>query len=267
MPEKIVTKGLVLRQTQTKEADKILTVLTAEHGKLAVVARGARRKNSKIAAASELLAFSELVLYEQRGWLMLSEGSTIELWRNVRQDVELLSLASYFAELTEAVTGEEPAGELLSLLLNALYALDTRFKPPELVKAAFELKLLSLSGYEPLVADCAVCGKTAPEEPLFDAQQGVVLCRRCAGVAARGLLPLDPGSLAAMRHVVGSEQKRMLSFTLNGETERRFSRVCETFARVQLDRDFRTLDFYKSLRVPPEHFPGNGQNSTTNSNI
>ena len=70
MPEKIVTKGLVLRQTQTKEADKILTVLTAEHGKLAVVARGARRKNSKIAAASELLAFSELVLYEQRGWLM-----------------------------------------------------------------------------------------------------------------------------------------------------------------------------------------------------
>ena len=191
MPEKIVTKGLVLRQTQTKEADKILTVLTAEHGKLAVVARGARRKNSKIAAASELLAFSELVLYEQRGWLMLSEGSTIELWRNVRQDVELLSLASYFAELTEAVTGEEPAREILSLLLNALYALDTLGKPPELVKAAFELKLLSLSGYEPLLSGCAVCGKTAPEEPLFDAEQGVVLCRACAGAAARSMLPLE----------------------------------------------------------------------------
>ena len=164
MPGKIVTKGLVLRETQTKEADKILTVLTAEHGKLAVVARGARRKNSKIAAASELLAFSELVLYEQRGWMMLDEASTLSLWDNVRRDVELLSLASYFAEMTEAVTGEEPAEESLSLLLNALYALDTLHKPPELVKAAFELKLLSLSGYEPLVADCAVCGKTAPEE-------------------------------------------------------------------------------------------------------
>ena len=252
MPEKIVTKGLVLRQTQTKEADKILTVLTAEHGKLAVVARGARRKNSKIAAASELLAFSELVLYEQRGWLILSEGATIELWRNIRQDVELLSLASYFAELTEAVTGEEPAGEHLSLLLNALYALDTRFKPPELVKAAFELKLLSLSGYEPLVADCAVCGKTAPEEPVFDAEQGVVLCRTCAGVAAGRMLPLDAGSLAAMRHVIGAEKKRMLSFALNGGTMQRFARACETFARVQLDREFRTLDFYKSLRLPPD---------------
>ena len=93
---------------------------------------------------------------------------------------------------------------------------------------------------------------TAPEEPMFDAAQGVVLCRKCAGIAAGGLLPLDPGSLAAMRHVIGAEKKRMLSFSLNGETRKRFARACETFARVQLDRDFRTLDFYKSLRLPPD---------------
>lgn len=259
MPDKIVTKGIVLRETQTKEADKILTVLTAEQGKIAVVARGARRKNSKIAAASELLAYSELVLYEQRGWMMLDEASTLELWDNVRRDVEFLSLASYFAEMTEAVTGEEDAGEVLSLLLNALYALNTLGKPPELVKAAFELKLLSLSGYEPLVADCAVCGKTAPTEPLFDASEGVVLCKTCAGSAARSLLPLDAGALAAMRHVVGAPPKRMLSFALNGETRKRFADACEVFARVQLDRDFRTLDFYKSIRVPPAISGENGE--------
>ena len=251
MSEKIVTKGIVLRETQTKEADKILTVLTAERGRITVIARGARRKNSPLAASSELLAFSELVLYEQRGWLMLSEGSTIELWNGVRRDVELLSLASYFAEMTEAVTGEgEPAGEVLALLLNALYALDTLEKPKELVKAAFELKLLSLAGYEPLASACAVCGATAPKEPIFDAAQGVVLCRACAGAAARGLLPLDPGSLAAFRHVLGAERGRMLSFRLGGETLARFTRACETFARVQLERDFRTLDFYKSLCKP-----------------
>ncbi len=252
MAERLVTKGVVLRETQTKEADKILTVLTAEHGRLAVVARGARRKNSKIAAASELLAYSELVLYEQRGWQILDEASTLELWGHVRQDVVLLSLASYFAEMTEAVTSEgERADEVLALLLNTLYALDTMDKPPEQVKAAFELRLLSLAGYEPLLADCAVCGRTAPEKPMLDAEQGVVLCRSCAGSAARGLLPLDPGSLAAMRHVVGVERKRMLSFALRGETLTRFARACETFARVQLDRDFRTLDFYKSLCMQP----------------
>ncbi len=251
MPEKIVTKGLVLRETVTKETDKILTVLTAEHGRLSVIARGARRKNSRIAAASELLAYSELVLYERRGWYLLDEASTVALWDSVRRDVALLSLASYFAEMTEAVTAEEvPAPETLSLLLNALYALSETDKPPELVKASFELKLMALSGYEPLVSECAVCGRSAPEEPMLDPSEGVVLCRSCAGAAARKLLPLDDGALAAMRHVLGAERKRMLSFSLGGDSLRRFARAGELFARCQLDRDFRTLDFYKSLTLP-----------------
>ena len=251
MPEKIVTKGVVLRETQTKETDKILTVLTAEHGRLAVVARGARRRNSRIAAASELLAFSELVMHEQHGWWLLDEASTLALWENIRRDVELLSLASYFAELTEAATGEgERAEETLALLLGALYALDVLPKPPELVKAAFELRLLALAGYEPQVSHCAACGETAPEEPLFDAREGVVVCRHCARAAADALLPLDAGSLAAMRYVLGAARKRLLSFALDGEPRLRFTRACEVFARVQLEREFRTLDFYKSLRLP-----------------
>lgn len=250
MADKQVIRGIVLRETKTKEADKILTVLTAELGRLTVVARGARRKNSAIAAASQLLAYSELILREQHGWWLLDEASTLELWRQIRQDVELLSLASYFAEMTDAVTGESmPAEEILALLLNALYALNRLDKPREQVKAAFELKLLSLSGYEPLVDGCAVCGTATPKEPLFDAAQGVVLCAGCAGAGARELLPLDPGALAAMRHVIGSERKRMLSFRLTGETLRRFSRACEIFSLRQLERKFRTLDFYKSIQA------------------
>lgn len=249
MAERLVTQGVVLRETQTKEADKILTVLTAESGKLAVVARGARRKSSKIAAASQLFAFSEMVLYEKRGWYMLDEASTIMLFDGLRRDVELLALSAYFAEMTETVASEgEGADELLALLLNALYALDTLQKPQALVKAAFELKLTALAGYEPLLMECAVCGKGAPVDPVFDAAEGVVTCRDCAGAAEGQMLPLDPQSLAAMRHVITSPRKRMLSFMIRGESLRRFSHACETFARVQLDRSFRTLDYYKSIR-------------------
>ena len=247
MPEKIVTRGIVLRETQTKEADKILTVLTEHQGKMALVARGVRRRGSKIAAASQLLTYSELVMHEMHGWYLLDEASTIELFDGVRQDVELLSLGSYFAEMTEAVCAEGiGAGEILPLLLNSLYALGTLKKPPALVKAAFELRLLAAAGYEPLVYSCALCGRETPVEPVFDAAQGVVLCRSCAG-SAPDLLPLDPGSLAAMRHVLGSGQKRMLSFSLTGKTLARFARACETFGLVQLERGFRTLDFYKSI--------------------
>ena len=249
MSEKLVVKGIVLRVTPTKEADYILTLLTDALGKVAVVARGARRKSSRIAAGCELLAFSELTLYQRGNWYYLDEASTISLFAGLRQDIELLSLASYFAEMTEYVTAEdEPAPEILSLLLNSLYALDTLDKPQSIVKAAFELKLLALSGYEPLLDGCAVCGTHNPKEPVFDAQQGVLLCRECAAHSGAGLLPLDAGSFAAMRHVLFAEPKRMLSFSLSGETEQRFAAACEVFAQVQLDRRFKTLDFYKSIK-------------------
>ena len=228
MSEKLVTKGIVLRATATKEADYILNILTDSLGRIAVVARGARRKGSRIAAGSELLAFSELVLYQRGNWYYLDEASTISLFDGIRQDIELLSLASYFAEMTEC---------------------DTLQKPQSIVKAAFELKLLALSGYEPLLDGCAVCGTHNPKEPVFDAQQGVLLCKECADHGGGGLLPLDAGSFAAMRHVLFSEPKRMLSFSLSGETEKRFAAACEVFAQVQLDRRFKTLDFYKSMKI------------------
>ena len=202
---------------------------------------------SKLAAACQHLAFSELVLYRRGSWHYLDEASTIALFDGLRADLEKLSLASYFAEMAEAVTSEDlPSGEVLSLLLNSLYALDTLDRPNELVRAAFELRLLALSGYEPLLDDCAMCGRADPVEPVFDAAQGVVLCKKCAGPA--GGLPLDAGALAAMRHIVGAPSKRLLSFTLEPASLARLSVACETFAAAQLDRRFRTLDFYKSIR-------------------
>lgn len=248
MPERLVTRGIVLRATETKEADYVLTVLTAERGKLAVIARGARRRTSRLAAVCQHLAFSELVLYRRGDWYMLDEGSTLALFAGLRADLEKLALASYFSELTEAVAAEElPAPDLLSLLLNALYALDTLEKPPTLVRAAFELRLLALSGYEPLLGECAVCGESEPAEPVFDAAQGVLLCRKCAGLA--GGAPLDAGSLAAMRHIIAAPMKRLLAFTLTPPSDARLGDACEAFTAAQLDRRFKTLDFYKSIQL------------------
>ena len=127
--EKTVVKGIVLRAVDTKESDKILTVLTPG-GKVPVVAKGARSRKSRVTACTQLLAYSELTLSESHGWQYLSEGNTIELFEGVRRDIELLSLASYFAELTEAAALEDvESGAILSLLLNALYALGNLKRP------------------------------------------------------------------------------------------------------------------------------------------
>ncbi|MFQ7794246.1 MAG: DNA repair protein RecO [Evtepia gabavorous] len=130
---RLTTQGIVLRETNYKEADKILTVLTRDWGKRTVKARGCRRKNSKLTAASQLLVYSELTLSERGEFTTLTEADPLEQFWSVRQDLETLALASYFAEVAEASAQEgETCPELLSLLLNCLYALDTLKRAPGL---------------------------------------------------------------------------------------------------------------------------------------
>lgn len=116
--------ALVLREVKFKEADKMLTVLTQEEGKLSVRARGALRKSCRFAAASQHLVYSEMTLFFNKGRYTLVEASVIEDFSALRADFNALALASYFAELLEAVSDEDsPNPEVLRLGLNALYAL------------------------------------------------------------------------------------------------------------------------------------------------
>ena len=187
----IVTKGIVLRETETKEADKILTLLTDSCGKISVIARGVRRKGCKYAACAQPLAYSEWTLYQKGDWYYANEGATIELFNGLRSDLDAMALGFYLAELTEAVTVEDtPSVEILRHLLNGLYALSALHKPARLVKAAFEMKLLSLAGYEPLADGCAYCGCGEPEQPLLDVVQGVLRCRQCGAKESALSMPL-----------------------------------------------------------------------------
>lgn len=245
--ERTVVKGIVLRAVDTKESDRILTLLTAQ-GKLPVVAKGARSRRSRVTACTQLLAYGELTLSESRGWQYLTEGSTIELFQGVRGDIGLLSLASYFAELTEAVAQENTeSGEVLSLLLNALYALGTLKRPEKLVKAAFELRLMGAAGFEPLTDACACCGVPDPAEPLLDTAGGVIRCRQC-GRGEHGLsMPLSPASLTAMRWVLRQEVRHLCDFRLPDRDLALLADAAEAYVHTVLERGFRTLDFYKSL--------------------
>lgn len=247
-----VTRGIVLRETETREADKILTLLTPDHGKLSVIARGARRRTCRFAACAQALAWSEWTLFRKGDWYYANEGATLELFDGLRRDLSRLALACYFAELTEAVTAEgEPAPALTAHLLNGLYALDTLHKPEPLVKAAFEFRLLCLAGYEPLADACADCGRPDPENAMLDVVQGVVRCGSC-GAGERGLsMPLGAEALSALRYILYGDPRRLYSFRLEGAALARLSGAAEAFAAAQLERGFRTLDFYKSLQ-PPE---------------
>lgn len=244
---KTVTHGLVLRETQTKETDKILTVLTPDMGKLSVIARGARRKNSRLAAACQLFAWSEMTLYRRGNWYYLDAAEPVELFAALQTDFVRLSLAAYLCELTDFAAQEEtPAPELCRLLLNALYALSVLGKDLALVKPAFTFRLLALLGFEPMADGCAVCGAERPEQPMLHVVQGLLHCRKCripGGIS----MPLTDACLPALQHILWGSDKKLYGFSLSPADLQVLDKAAEAFAAAQLERSFRTLDYYKSI--------------------
>lgn len=247
----MTTKALILREVDYKESDKILTLLTQQGGKVTASARGCRKKGSAMAAGCQLLAWSELVLYEYQDRWQVKEAAVEREFRGVRADLDKLALGCYFAELTELLSVEDiPSPELLSLTLNCLHALDKLSTPLPQVKGAFEWKAMCLAGYEPLLDGCAVCGREEPEEPRFHLREGVLHCAGCRDQVGEGIsLPVSGQCLSALRHVAYGDPKRLLSFSLSPEGLEQFAGITESYLLTQLERGFRTLDFYKEMTL------------------
>ena len=243
------TAGIILRETAYKDSSKILTVLTSTHGKLTVSARGALRKNSKLAAVTQFLAYSEMTLFSSRGRWTLNEARSVQQFIGLRQDLTLISLGAYIAELVEAAADEDsPNAELLPLCLNALYALSEGLKAPAFVKPAFELRLMAASGYAPLIGGCSVCSKTEFERVYLDKVGGTLRCENCPATDYEKPSALSLGALQAARYIIACDYKKLFSFTVGEKALQELTAACEGYLLYQLDRKFGTLDFYNSVK-------------------
>ena len=243
-------KALVLREVRYKESDRILNLLTKEHGKISVKARGALRKGSKIAAATQQLTYSELTLFFNRGKWTVNEGVVLEPFQGLRTDITAFALASYFSECIDAVSVEDQPDEpLLQLGLNSMYALSRGLYNQKQIKAAFELRLMCIAGYTPELSCCAVCGASEPEDPYFGLTSGTLCCRHCRNNDLGPTAQLCNASLAAMRYVVDAPPKRLFSFAAEGAVLSRLSNATEAYLLRQTERNYSTLEYYKSVRI------------------
>lgn len=239
----ITTNALVLREVSYKESDKILTLLSKELGKLTATARGCRKKGSPLSAGCQQLFWCQFVLYQRKGHWSVKEVSIEQEFKNIPLDFLGFSLACYFAEVGELLSLEEiPQDDLLSLLLNSLYALDSRPDIPlAQVKAVFEIRAACQSGYEPMVDVCSICEDTEPLCPQISLIEGSIHCQYCGGRA----YPLTASSLQAIRYLIQAEPKKIFHFHMsNPEALSDFS---ERYLMTQLDCQFKTLEYYKQV--------------------
>lgn len=244
----LTIQAIVLRVTDYNDRDALLTVLTRNHGKLTIKARGLRHKNSPLIAPCQLLAFGEFTLFEYRGMYSINEAHSIELFQHLRRDLTKLSLGTYFAQVAEVISQEDlPNPELQALLLNSLYALSALNLPEAQVKAAFELRAACLAGYTPDLSGCHICGSQMPDR--FDLSAGQLECPGCGRGEGGIRLPVNPGILQAMQYICMCDPKRLFGFSLGDENMDKLSSLSEAYLATQLERGFSTLDFYKSLLI------------------
>lgn len=238
----IRAKGIIIKQHDYGEGHRIISIFAEGMGIIKAVGYGAKKIKSGKAASSQFLCFGEFELYGGGDIMTLKNVDISDSFFPVTEDIEKLALCSYFADITYAMLGECNADDrLLRVLLNIIYALAYRKENIMKIKSVYELKLMSIEGYAPQTDRCGVCGNAAFA---FDLEKGCTVCRDCM---RGGCIRLNEGLYKALRYIVGSEDKKMLSFTGNDELYRQLSELSERYLLAHNDKPFASLDYFKAV--------------------
>ncbi len=205
MPEDV---GVVLKTTPLRESDLLVTLFTQHHGRIAAVARGARKSKVRFAGALQLLVLARYQLGRRpRGELWALDGAEIvREWTALASDVVAVAHASYVAELVAGLLPPEaPEPHALDVIVAAWDSLAEAGPSPAALRAV-ELALLEMAGHAPALDACAACGGTLDDGAVFDPTRGGAICRRCAATSrTAGVRPIEPGALAYLRAVAAAE--------------------------------------------------------------
>lgn len=241
----ITTMGIVIKE-KTVGDDKFLHLLTADYGVITAFARGAKKPRGKLTSSTELFCYSRFGLFSYRDNRTLDTAECEHSFFALRGDLDGLALASYIADLTcEFAPKEEPAQAFLSLLLNTLHLIATKAKPLRQIKPVFELRLLALAGFMPDLAACRECG-CFEGGMLFFFEDGVIRCESCAS-KAKDCTAVAPSVLAAMRHILYSDAKKIFSFILPDQSMGQLNELVEQYLLTHMQYKPKSLAFFHSL--------------------
>jgi len=239
----IKTKGVILKEINVGEADKIVTIFSNSKGKITGSVKGARRPKSRFIAGSQLFCYSEFVLFKGKNMYSINSCDVIEPFYEIRNDLIKLTYAAHINEIVIDVVQEElPSNRVLQLFLNSLYMLAKSNKSPELIARVFELRLMAVLGYAPSVFNCIRCGKEDFEGFSFSFRQCGFLCKDCLE-DDRYSLRLSEGTARAINYIIYSDIKNVFNFEVSDQILSELKKVSRRYLRDRLEKDYNKLDF------------------------
>lgn len=251
------THAIVLRRRDFGDADRILVVYTPGNGKQELIAHGVRKMTSRKAGHLEAFSHASLLIAEGRTWGIITEASTVESYRRIREDLDQIGRAAYICELVDRFTEiDDENREVWDLLTGTLRMLDgLRIDAPDfdphLLLRWFELHLLASVGFQPQLFQCLACGKPIePAENYLSLQEGGVLCPDC-GPLTKDAERIAVGVLKMLRHLQRSRWEDVARLRIEDSLMRQVDNALYRYLVFVLERRLVSADFLRRLQSMP----------------
>jgi DNA repair protein RecO (recombination protein O) len=246
----VKVNGIVIREVNTGEADKIITIFSKSLGKISAIANGAKKTKSSMSAGTQFLCYCDFVLFKGRSMYSISSCEIIAPFYEIRNDIIKLTYAAHMADILEDVIQEnQPASKLLQLFLNCLHMLTKQNRNPELVTRIFELRLLSIMGYMPYVHGCLECGGGEFGQMAFSFKKCGFLCtKNVCRSNDEYAMQLSVGAAKTIYFIVNAKLEEAFSFSVSDEVLEEISKVSKRYIKDRLDRNYNKLDMLRSLQ-------------------
>jgi DNA repair protein RecO (recombination protein O) len=242
------TLAVILRRQDFGEADRLLVVLTPEHGKLRAIAKGARKPAARKTGHVELFALVDMLISRGRELHIVAQAETKEPFLPLREDLVRGTYANHLVELLDRFTADQDTGRAeFDLLVSALGWLCTE-ADPRLVARYYELALLGLAGFAPSLHKCAVGQEPLePQDQYFSPPDGGAICPHHRAGLERGT-SLSLNALKALRYMQTRSWEAARVLNLNGPLHLELERVMLAYITYILEQRLQSVEFLKRLR-------------------
>ena len=238
----IKTKGIILLENNMGDYDKMVTLLTP-FGKIGCSAKGARRNNSSLMAGTQYLCFGDYMIYKGSNSYKINSCDTIEVFYNIRTDLDKLKFAVHITKIINDVTDEnQNTYRILQLLLNTLYVISETDKNLRLVLSVFRLRLLCLMGYRPQVEKCRMCGENKNIK-YFSIADNCVKCENC-GRADKSAITISATTYDAIKFISFVESKKIFSFDIPEESLKELDLITKIYLNEKLEKEYKLEELW-----------------------
>ncbi len=238
----IKTKGIVIAEHNMGDFDKMLTILTPGMGKISCAAKGARRQKSTLLAGSQLLCFGEYILYKGTNTYNINSCDIIEVFYNIRTDLDKLKYASHITKIISDVTTEnQNTYKILQLYLNTLYMISETDKDRDLILAIFKLKLMCFLGFTPKIDKCVNCDEK--EIVAFSLKDSGVKCTNC-GKQDTSSIEISKATALALKYIVLSPPKKLYSFNVTEKSIKELEIISKLYTNEKLEKDYKLEEIF-----------------------